>query len=79
MAGIVNGLLNLGGDSAIYGVFEGFIFFIITYYLLKYIFGTIADPTKYVKTGIFSYFLLWFVAWTITWNMYLFFVMHGGP
>lgn len=64
------------------GIFEGLLFFIFTYYLLKYIIPftrNIADPSKYVKTGIFSYFLLWFVTWAITWNWYLAFVLHASP
>jgi len=74
--GILSGALKgIGISGEAYG-YLGFaialILFIITYYLfksVKSISSGVLDKNKYILTGIFSFFLLWFLTWVITLNL----------
>jgi hypothetical protein len=69
IGGIVTGALNIRGPL---GIVVGITFFILTYIMFKNVikmFSDIPDKKKYYMTGIFSFFLLWFVFWVITINL----------
>jgi hypothetical protein len=69
-AGIVGGALNIVG---LYGVVIGIGFYLLSYIFLRYIMkglaASVLDKNKFFLTAIFSYFLIWFVVWTITINL----------
>lgn len=70
LAGIITGALNIVGA---YGLMIAFAGFLISYAFLKYVTKGLAaavlDQKKFYMTAIFSYFLIWFVVWTITINL----------
>jgi len=48
------------------GMSIGLLFYIITYYILKWLFmAKVENPTKVFTTGIGAYFLTWIVAWSL--------------
>jgi hypothetical protein len=71
IGGIITGALNLR-DYA--GVGLGIAIFLLTYILFRYGIKSIANAVKETKkfymTGIFSYFLLWYVMWAILVNLF---------
>ena len=74
--GILSGALSLTGVSGdsygSLGLAIALSLFIITYLLfkaVKRISSAVLDKNKYILTGIFSFFLLWFVTWTVTFNL----------
>jgi hypothetical protein len=63
----------LGLDNLFNGLSIGLIFYLISYYLLKWRFLTkVEKASKLFTTGIGAYFLTWIVAWvllfTLTWQ-----------
>jgi hypothetical protein len=74
--GILSGAMKVTGLSGLAYSYYGFAIalslFIITYMLfksVKSISSGVLDKNKYILTGIFSYFLLWFLTWTISLNL----------
>ena len=48
------------------GISIGLIIYILTYYILKWMFmAKVEKPTKVITTGIGAYFLTWIVAWSL--------------
>lgn len=70
VAGIVTGMLNIVGIN---GLLFALGFFLLSYAFLRYVTRSLAaavlDKNKFFLTAIFSYFLIWFVVWTITINL----------
>jgi hypothetical protein len=70
IAGLLCGILNLKEGL---GLIVGTSFFILTYILFRYvirgIYSNVKDYRKLYTTGIFSYFLIWYVIWVITYNI----------
>lgn len=70
LAGIICGILNVEG---LFGLVIGIGIFILTYLLFKYgiksISDSVKDSKKFYMTGIFSYFLIWYVIWTLFYNI----------
>ena len=70
MAGLVCGILNVVG---VLGLAIGIGFFILTYLLFRYgiksFSESIKDTKKFYMTGIFSYFLIWYVIWVLFFNL----------
>jgi len=70
IGGIITGALNLR-DYA--GVGLGIAIFLLTYILFRYgiksISSAVKETKKFYMTGIFSYFLLWYVMWVISFNL----------
>ncbi|MCQ5362051.1 MAG: hypothetical protein NO515_05205 [Candidatus Methanomethylicia archaeon] len=66
LAGLICGALNVVG---VLGLAIGIGVFILTYLLFRYgiksISESVKDPKKFYMTGIFSYFLIWFVIWVV--------------
>jgi len=70
--GIVAGLLCalLGLDSLLSGVSFGILFYILTYYLLKWRFvAKVEKQSEVFKMGIFAYFLAWIVGWVLFYTL----------
>jgi hypothetical protein len=69
-AGIVSGALNIVGIN---GIMVALAFFLLSYAFLRYgtrgLAAAVTDKNKFFLTAIFSYFLIWFVVWTITINL----------
>lgn len=69
-AGIIAGVLKLEEG---FGLLVGVLIFIITYLLFRYgiksIYMNVKDVRKFYMTGIFSYFLIWYVIWVIVFNI----------
>ncbi|MGQ9759701.1 MAG: hypothetical protein ACUVQ5_03900 [Candidatus Methanomethylicaceae archaeon] len=70
VAGLLNGFLNVQG---IIGLTIGIGIFIVTYLLFRYgiksISNAVKDKKKFYMTGIFSYFLIWFVMWVLSFDL----------
>jgi hypothetical protein len=70
IGGIIVGALNFRGLE---GLSLGIIIFLLTYLLFRYGIKSIANQVKetrkFYMTGIFSYFLLWYVMWVISINL----------
>lgn len=70
LVGIICGVLNVAGEL---GLAIGIGFFILTYLLFRYgiksISQSVKDSKKFYMTGIFSYFLIWYVMWVLSFNL----------
>lgn len=70
LAGLICGALNIVGEV---GLVIGIGMFILTYLLFRYgiesISESVKDTKKFYMTGIFSYFLIWYVIWTLMFNL----------
>ncbi|MGC8936365.1 MAG: hypothetical protein ACP5KV_03245 [Candidatus Methanomethylicaceae archaeon] len=70
LAGLICGALNVVGEI---GLVIGIGMFIVTYLLFRYgiksISESVKDTKKFYMTGIFSYFLIWYVIWTLMFNL----------
>ncbi|MCC6013226.1 MAG: Rab5-interacting family protein [Candidatus Verstraetearchaeota archaeon] len=70
IAGLLCGILNLKEGI---GLIVGVSFFLLSYILFRYvikgIYSRVKDYRKLYTTGIFSYFLIWYVIWVITYNI----------
>ena len=69
IGGIATGVLNVRGFL---GIAIGVTLFVLTWVLFKNVlkvFSNIPDRKKYYMTGIFSFFLLWFVFWVMSINL----------
>ena len=74
--GIIAGALqftDVGGvGMGLYGLILGLGIFIMTYIIftsVKSIANAVLDKNKFLLTGIFSFFLIYFIVWTITVNL----------
>ena len=71
IGGIITGALNL---RSLDGLTVGIGIFLLTYLLFRYgiksISSQVKDTKKFIMTGIFSYFLLWFVMWIISIDLF---------
>jgi uncharacterized membrane protein len=69
-AGIICGALNIVGPT---GLIVAIAIFILSYLFLRNVTKGLAalvlDKNKFFLSAIFSYFLIWFVVWTITINL----------
>lgn len=69
-AGVVCGAMNITGTA---GLMIAIAIYILSYiffrYVAKGIAASVLDKNKFFLTAIFSYFLIWFVVWTITINL----------
>jgi hypothetical protein len=79
--GILNGALNLkvqnpelGDLGAVLGILLGIGVYAFTFVLFRYIMTGLAsrvlDIKKFTSVGIFSFFIIWFVSWTISINFF---------
>lgn len=70
VAGLLNGFLNVAG---VVGLTIGIGVFVLTYLLFRYgiksISSGVKDKKKFYMTGIFSYFLIWYVMWVLSFNL----------
>lgn len=69
IGGIVTGVMNLTGVT---GLSFGILLYVVTYMLFRYgipSFSQITEVKKFYLTGVFSFFLIWFVFWVISINM----------
>jgi hypothetical protein len=71
IGGVITGALNLRDfEGAVVGVG----IFLVTYLLFRYgiksISSQVKETKKFYMTGIFSYFLLWFVMWIISIDLF---------
>lgn len=70
IAGIVSGILRLEEGL---GLLVGSSIFILTYLLFRFgiksIYTNVKETKKFYTTGIFSYFLIWYVIWVVVFNM----------
>ncbi len=69
IGGVATGALQLTGIA---GLAFGILIYIVTFLLFKHgipSFSSIPDKKKFYMTGIFSYFLLWYVCWVISINI----------
>ncbi|MEM0100698.1 MAG: hypothetical protein QXI49_03405 [Candidatus Methanomethylicaceae archaeon] len=70
IAGVLSGILKLEEGL---GLILGSSFFILTYLLFRFgiksIYTNVKDTKKFYTTGIFSYFLIWYVIWVIVFNI----------
>ncbi|MEM3365765.1 MAG: hypothetical protein QXQ64_09890 [Candidatus Bathyarchaeia archaeon] len=70
LAGLICGILNVVG---VLGLAIGIGVFILTYLLFRYgiksISESVKDTRKFYMTGIFSYFLIWYVIWVLFFNL----------
>jgi hypothetical protein len=69
LAGLITGAMNIIGIN---GIMVALAIFLLSYAFLRYVTKGLAaavlDKNKFFLTAIFSYFLIWFVVWTITIN-----------
>jgi hypothetical protein len=69
LAGLITGAMNIIGIN---GIMVALAIFLLSYAFLRYVTRGLAaavlDKNKFFLTAIFSYFLIWFVVWTITIN-----------
>lgn len=69
IGGVLTGALNIRGEL---GLVVGVAIFLGTYALFKYgikRFRNVPEKNKLYMTGIFSFFLIWFVFWVISINL----------
>lgn len=70
IAGVISGALKLEEGL---GLLIGSSIFIVTYLLFRFgiksIYTNVKDPKKFYTTGIFSYFLIWYVVWVVVFNV----------
>jgi hypothetical protein len=69
-AGLICGALNIVGTT---GLMLAIAIYLLSYVFLRYVMKSLAasvlDKNKFFLSAIFSYFLVWFVVWTITINL----------
>lgn len=69
IGGVATGALNITGYT---GIAVGITIYLVTYILFRNIipaFVNIPDKKKHYMTGIFSFFLIWFVSWVLSFNL----------
>jgi len=58
--------IDKAAQPLISGLSMGLIIYILTYYILKWMFmAKVENPTKVFTTGIGAYFLTWIVTWSL--------------
>jgi len=70
LSALICALLRL--DNFITGLSFGILFYILTYYILKWRFATqVEKPSKVLTTGIGVYFMSWIVSWGLFYTLTL--------
>ena len=60
----------LGIDNLLNGMSVGILVYLISYYILKWLFmTTVEKPSKVFTMGIGAYFLTWIVAWGLFYTL----------
>ena len=69
IGGVITGAMNLTGIT---GVSVGILIYVATYMLFRFgipVFSQITEVKKFYLTGVFSFFLIWFVFWVLSINL----------
>ncbi len=69
IGGVATGAMNITGFT---GVAVGITIYMVTYILFRNVipsFVNIPEKKKHYMTGIFSFFLIWFVLWVLSINL----------
>lgn len=68
IGGLITGIQNIKGEL---GILVGIVVFLASFIFFRNFspFSSVPDKKKHYMTGIFSFFLLWFVVWVISINL----------